>query len=136
MALTLFPLRSVYGKKPINANALGQLVDYLTRELGAVERAVRDAPLIATRTVTTDTLLTLSDGLCLVDATAGAVTITLPALPAAGGYPLIIKKSDASVNVVTVDGGAANIDGAATFPLAAQWETVTVVGDASAYYVI
>ena len=136
MALNLYPLRTIYGKRSINASALGQLVDFLTREFGIIERAVRDAPLVATRTVTTATTLSLSDGLCLVDATAGAVTITLPVLPAAGGLPLRIKKVDASGNAVTVDGGAANIDGAATFPLAAQWDAVTVVGDATQWYVV
>jgi hypothetical protein len=134
MALTLYPKLAPYTKRPLNASDVGQLVERLTVELGNIERAIRDAPLVATRTVTTDTLLSLSDGLCLVDATAGAVTITLPALPAAGGYRLSVKKIDA-VNNVTVDGGAANIDGAGTAVITTQYDSVTFIADASQWWI-
>ena len=134
MAISLFPLRTVYQKRPINASALGQLVDFLTRELGVVERAVRDAPLVATRTVDADTTLSLSDGLVLVDATAGAVTVTLPTLPAAGGYPFRVKRLNAGANAVTVT-AAENIDGGSV-TLSAQYDGVSIVGDAATYHVV
>lgn len=134
MALSLFPLRTQYTKRGIAAGTIGELVNFLTRELGAVERAIVSAPLVATRTVTADTTLSLSDGLVCVDATDGAVTITLPALPAAGGYKLIVKRLNAGANAVTVT-ATENIDGGSV-TLSAQYDGVSIVGDAATYHVV
>jgi hypothetical protein len=50
-----------------------------------------------------------------LDVTAGAFTVTMPASPAAGEYVLfVIAKGDATVNNVTVAGGAETINGDAT----------------------
>ena len=133
MALTLYPSLTPYNKRPINAATVGQLVDYLTRELGAVERGIRDARLVPTRTVTTDTTASLSDGLILVDATGGAVTVTLPALPNAGGTVFRVKKVDSTGNAVTVS-ATENIDGGSV-TLAAQYDGVSIIGDATTYHV-
>lgn len=65
-----------------------------------------------------------SDDLVLVDATAGAVTITLPPVASSLGQRVVIKKIDSSVNAVTVDGsGSEEIDGATTVTLDAQYLT-------------
>lgn len=61
-----------------------------------------------------------------VNATAGATTIKLPATPTTGGT-VIIKKTDASGNAVTINGNGNTIDGAATASLAAQWNAKTMV---------
>lgn len=60
------------------------------------------------------------------DATGGAFTVNLPA--ASGVVQSIsIKKTDASINAVTIDGnGAETIDGAATRLLSTQYEAVTL----------
>lgn len=134
MALDLYPKLAPYTKRPINASDVGQLVDYLTRELGGVERGVRDARLVPTRTVTTDTTMSLSDGLMLVDATGGAVTVTLPALPASGGLVFRVKKVDSSGNAVTVS-AAEDIDGGSV-TLSAQYDGVILIGDAVTYHVV
>lgn len=134
MALDLYPKLAPYTKRPINASDVGQLVDYLTRELGGVERGVRDARLVPTRTVTADTNLTLSDGLMLVDATGGAVTVTLPALPASGGLVFRVKKVDSSGSAVTVS-ATEDIDGGSV-TLSAQYDGVTIIGDAVTYHVV
>jgi hypothetical protein len=60
--------------------------------------------------------------LVLVDATGGATTIKLPATPS-DGQSVIVKKTDASVNAVTVDGNGSNIDGAGTQALANRWSS-------------
>lgn len=66
------------------------------------------------------------------DATGAAFTVTLPPADRFVGLEFTIKKVDASVNVVTIDGNAAEtIDGAATVPLAAQWESRTVISNGS-----
>lgn len=76
--------------------------------------------------------------LILVDATAGAVTITLPAAATAGdGFRVGVKKTDATVNAVTVDGDAAEtIDGAATRVLSGQHDVETYECDGSAWHAV
>ena len=54
--------------------------------------------------------------------TGGATTIKLPATPS-DGQSVIVKKTDASANAVTVDGNGSNIDGAGTQALANRWSS-------------
>lgn len=76
-----------------------------------------------------------SDELVLVDATAGAVTITLPPAAQSRGQRVVVKKTDASGNAVTVDGsGAETIDGAATAALAAQYDSVDIQSDGTSWW--
>lgn len=89
----------------------------------------------ATRAVSASATATNADTLILADATAGAVTITLPAAASSAGHRLIIKKTDASANAVTVDGsGAETIDGAATASLTAQYQSIEIVCDGSTWW--
>jgi len=77
------------------------------------------------------------DELIEVDATGGAVTITLPLLADSGGQLLIVKKVDASANAVTVDGFAAEtVDGAANTVLSSQWDGVMLVNTASGWRIV
>lgn len=63
---------------------------------------------------------------------AAAATVNLPAVTGITGRVYSIKKVDPSVNVVTIDpSGAETIDGATTFPLAIQYESVTIVSNGS-----
>ena len=72
------------------------------------------------------------ENLALVDATAGAVTITLPPAATHDGLIFRVKKIDSSANAVTVDpNGAETIDGAATVVLAHQHAALTVISDGS-----
>lgn len=69
----------------------------------------------AIRTVTAAYTAQPHDCTILVDATAGAVTVTLPPAATSSGKVLAVKKIDGGANAVTVDGhGAETIDGAAT----------------------
>lgn len=80
-----------------------------------------------TRTVTAAYTAQAHDYTIRADATAAAFSVTLPPAALLSGKVLTIKKVDASANAVTVDGnGAEEIDGAATFSLAAQYDAVTV----------
>lgn len=73
-----------------------------------------------------------------VDATAGAVAITLPTITMKDiGQMVWVKKVDASANAVTVTrGGADLIDGAATAVLAGQYDAVILVVTAAAEWSI
>ena len=78
---------------------------------------------------------TASDGdIVLVDASGGAVTITLPS-PTAGAK-VRVKKTDASTNVVTVSPSAAEtIDGASSDSISKQYETYEYVSDGTNWFV-
>lgn len=69
----------------------------------------------------------------LVDATGGDVDIDLQtSLSAGNGFELIVKKIDASANVVNVNAnGAETIDGPNTQTLTRQYETITPIADAT-----
>lgn len=73
----------------------------------------------------------------LCDASAGAITVTLPAI-AGNTAEYQVKKTDASANTVTVDGNAAEtIDGGATAVLLAQYAAIDlVVGTATNWAVV
>lgn len=83
---------------------------------------------------------TLTAGDCFVecDATGGAFSITLPAVADVNiGKVYHIKKTDASVNAVTIDGsGAETIDDSATASLAAQYDSVSVINNGSEWWKI
>jgi hypothetical protein len=72
----------------------------------------------------------------LVDATAGAVTVTLQPVADCLG-DVIVKKVDASVNAVTIEGdGSETIDGAANQPLAAQYDSLTLRPALGAWHIV
>jgi hypothetical protein len=72
-----------------------------------------------------------------VNATSGAVTVTLLASATAGdGFEITVKKTDSSINAVTVDGnGSETVDGTATYVLGSQYESVTVRSDGTNWLV-
>lgn len=91
--------------------------------------------------VTADTTLGALHYTVLVDATAGDVVITLPTAASAfsGGVGRVynVKKTDVSVNTVTVDGDAAEtIDGAATQVLTDQYQAMTIQSDGTSWGVL
>lgn len=77
---------------------------------------------------TTPYIVQDDDGYLLVDATAGAITIELPAIADNANRPLMIKKIDNSLNNVIVDGDAAEtIDGQPTISLLTQYQSISIV---------
>lgn len=80
------------------------------------------------------TLTTSSQKYQIVDASSGAITITLPSTTTAG-YEFTIKKIDASANAVTVAG---TIDGAVNFVLASRYKYVTLISTTTAgtWYIV
>lgn len=73
----------------------------------------------------------------VADATNGAITVNLP--PAADwvGLEIIVKKLDTAANNVTVSpDGTETIDGASSYDLVNQWDTVTLYSDGTQILVI
>jgi hypothetical protein len=87
------------------------------------------------RVVTVTSNYTASNGdVVLADASAGAITVTLPT-PTAGAV-INVKKIDSSANAVTIDGAGATIDGQASIQITTQYESYTLVSDGSNWYII
>lgn len=73
----------------------------------------------------------------LVTAAGGNRTETLPTAASAKWRKYTIKKTDATANTVTIDAdGAETIDGALTVVLTAQWQSVTVQSDGTAWFIV
>lgn len=80
--------------------------------------------------------ITLDDYVILADAAGGNVTLTLPTAASATQRGFIIKRKDSSANTLILDGdGAETIDGSANYSLAAL-ESITVLSDGSAWYIV
>jgi hypothetical protein len=77
------------------------------------------------------------DKLILVDATSGAITISLLAAATAGdGFQVAIKKTDSSTNAVTLDGNASEtIDGSTTASLSTQNDVAILTCNGTGWYV-
>lgn len=96
---------------------------------GAVLGNVRSAA--ATTSVNHD------DFLICVDASGGGVTINLPSAAASRGRTLAIKKIDASLNAVTINGAASEtINGSATYMVAMQYAAATIICDGATWWTI
>jgi hypothetical protein len=81
----------------------------------------------ALKSVAVDTLLTITDNSATVNATASAVTITLPAAnTCTNGQIFNIKKIDASANLVTIMGV---IDNAPSINITESMDSITVTAD-------
>lgn len=91
----------------------------------------------STRTLDADAALTTADYLVLGDATAAAITLTLPAASASNGAYIITKKIDAGANhVIVAAAGSDTIDGAATVEVKHQYDVATVACDGSAWWIV
>lgn len=91
----------------------------------------------AIQTQTANYTATEDDDVILCDATGGAFTVTLPPAADVEGLKLYLKKIDASANAVTIDAdGAEVIDGSLTQSLAARWQSVTIVSNSAAWWII
>lgn len=89
------------------------------------------------RTETANYTAVLTDDVILVDASGGAVTITLPAAADRTGKQYDIKKIDSSGNAVTIDGdGSETIDDSLTNIIGAQYNSVTIVSDGTEWWII
>jgi len=78
-----------------------------------------------------------SDCTILADATAGAITVNLPAAANNTGRVITVKKIDSSANEVTIDpNGAETLDGATTQSIGVQYTAYTMQCDGSNWFLI
>ena len=88
-----------------------------------------------TYTLQTGTSYTAAAGDFVVASNTGTVTITLPAGHSVNDT-IIVKKTGAS-GTVTVDANASEtIDGALTFPLSTQYDSVTLISDGTNWLIV
>lgn len=91
----------------------------------------------AYRTVTTSGNVQSGDYLIIADATGGAITMTLPPAALVPGRIYAFKRINSGANAVIVDGYAAEtIDGAATHTLTPQWNSVTIMSNGTAWFIL
>ncbi len=84
-----------------------------------------------------DYTATSSDQVILVNALAGTVKVTLPAVTAVPGREYIIKKTDGSPNAVVIQANAAeNIDGQNKVSLTLQYQSYSIVCDGTQWNII
>lgn len=108
---------------------------------GVVTRAKLATGAVAKVTVTasktTTYTATTSDDVIPCDATSGGFTVTLPAAATCSGKVLEITKTDASTNVVTVDGNASEtINGVTTVALAVRYQVCRIVSDGTGWHLL
>jgi hypothetical protein len=90
----------------------------------------------AFRSVTTSGNVVSGDYMLICDATAGAITMTLPPAALVPGRIYTFKRINAG-NAVIVDGYASEtIDGALTHTLTPQWNGATVMSNGVAWFKI
>ena len=100
-----------------------------------IAKEILDALYFSPRVVTvTSNYIANYGDIVLVDASGGAVTVTLPS-PKANAI-INVKKIDSSSNVITIDGNGANIDGQASIQITTQYESYTLVSDGSNWWII
>ncbi len=108
-----------YSKRPVPTD-LTQLSAWLTIELGNIQRGMIQP---ASKTISTNYTATTSDGLLLVDTTAGAISVTLPDPNRVHDMVVTIKRISAGAHNVTIVG---TVDGTVNPSLTAQWKALTV----------
>ena len=78
-----------------------------------------------------------NENVIAVDATSGAVTVTLEAASSVIGKMVYVKKVDVSVNAVTiVPTGSDTIDGDTSIDITSQWTCLTFVAAAAGVWYI
>lgn len=86
------------------------------------------------RSESADYTATLHDYIIDVDASGAARTITLPTAASAANHGYYIRKTDNSVNTVTIDpNGGETINGAANHVISVQFESALVVSNATSW---
>ena len=76
-------------------------------------------------------------GTVLCNATSGAITVNLPTAVGIPSTEYLIKKTDSTFNLVTIDGnGTETIDGALTKKLATQNESIKVISDGTNWQIV
>jgi hypothetical protein len=120
-------------------NLLGFRAAGSTYAIGTSGKGKFDGPFQQTPTLksATSSITTGSSMYNLCNATSGAQTQTLPTAVANGGFLFHFKKTDSSVNSVTIaTTSSQTIDGATTYLLATQYKYATLISDGANWFVV
>jgi hypothetical protein len=91
----------------------------------------------AYRSVTTSGSVVSGDYLIIADATAGAITMTLPPAALVPGRIYAFKRINSGGNQVIIDGYASEtIDGATTHTLTPQWNSLVIMTNGVAWFIL
>lgn len=86
---------------------------------------------------TTDAINASTDHVVLMNAVGGAFTATLPTAASVAGKVYILKKTDSTLNAVTIaTTSSQTIDGVTTTSLNTQYETLYLISDGSNWIVL
>jgi hypothetical protein len=98
---------------------------------------VTTAPTYTVSTKTANFTASLSEAaLYLIDASSGAITVTLPAASSMGSRAFMFKRIDSSANAVIIDANSTEtIDGELTLELSSQYDSVILASSGSAIYI-
>lgn len=105
----------------------------IAAEIIAIENNVGGA---SVTNITSDTTLVFMSQTVLVDASAGAVEVTLPTPTSALSMPIYIKKIDSSPNSVVITPETGTIDSAAEQIIVSQNNTMAVIADGTNWYIV
>lgn len=99
--------------------------------------AVSEGRLFPASSKTASYLVNYNDAVILADATAGAITISLPPAREMEQKRITVKKIDSSGNAVTIDpNGAETIDGTATKAITVQYTSYEFISLNGAWWII
>ncbi len=131
-SLDIESIENVFGVTP--AGATEMVIINAAGELGS--QAIPGSALTYTPVNTSPYTVLAGDQFIGVDCSGGAITIRLPNAPTTGRY-ITIKDStgSASANTITVTtvGGVVTIDGATSYLMTADYESVSVLFNGSSY---
>lgn len=95
------------------------------------------------RTITVTATLVATDSTVLCNASSGNITVNLPSAASSydsttgTGQVFNIKKTDASVNTVTIDPNSTEtIDGALTVATSSQWQSYSIQSNGTSWFII
>jgi hypothetical protein len=124
------------GNQSMGSNKITSLADGTASSDAA---NVGQLSILTTTAKSGDYSVTAGDGVLLGDASGGVdITLTLPAVASCSGEHFWLKKVDSSVNKVIVEGngGTENIDGATTFDLTTQYDSIEIVCDGTEWHIL
>lgn len=119
----LFELRQAVDE---NSETMRQSITALSRYVANPQGTITAASYAATD----------DDYLILADATAGAITITLPPAASLLHHDFIVKRLNSGSNDVIIDGNSSEtIDGSTTFTLTVQHDAIRIVSDGTGWWI-
>lgn len=108
----------------------------ILRQIETQANRVDDGYLFPITSVTADYTATVNDSFLPVNASGGAIIVTLKPAAEAEGKKITVKKIDSSANTVTIDGnGSETIDDALTQIIISQYDSIDLMSDGTEWWI-